>query len=80
MTHAQFSKAGMVSIIMERERILPEDLLYVGNELQEGNEKEITGLGIQTLQVRDIYECNVFLKLLRRLGQAGMSVKEMGEG
>lgn len=80
VTHAQFSKAGMVSIIMERERILPEDLLYVGNELQEGNEKEITGLGIQTLQVRDIYECNVFLKLLRRLGQAGMSVKEMGEG
>lgn len=42
-----------------------EDVIYVGNETEKGAEANIRELGVRTLQVDHIYECNALLKKLR---------------
>lgn len=62
--HAIYSKATALKMILEKKNILSTDVLFVGNELLQGSEIEIAKMDITTLQVNDVYECNVFLKTM----------------
>lgn len=57
-----YHKAVMLEKIMEMYHLKKEEVIYIGNELDTGNDEEIASMGISVLPVRDIYECNVFLK------------------
>lgn len=59
-----FDKKKMLQMIMERHGLKVEDVIFVGNETEEGAEANIKETGVRTLQVDDVYECNVLLKTL----------------
>lgn len=69
ITQTDFSKAKMVEMILEREKIDAERVLFVGNEVYQGNEMGIAEKGVSVLQVNDVYECNVFLNILGYVGK-----------
>jgi len=60
--YADYTKAAMMGMIFERCGAMPDDAVFIGNELKCGSEKGIVKLGITTLQVNDVYECYVYLK------------------
>ncbi len=62
ITCRNFNKAVMVNQIIEKFKLCKDDALFVGNELKKRNEVEIIKIGIHTLQINDVYECNVFLR------------------
>ena len=57
----------MAVIIAEKENMSLADILFVGNEVHSGREAGMEESGIRALQVNDIYECNVFLKVLHKI-------------
>lgn len=59
-----FDKKIMLQMIMERHGLRIEDVIFVGNETEEGAEANIKEIGVRTLQVDDVYECNILLKTL----------------
>ncbi len=63
----EYNKAVMVDEIIHKYHLDRKKVLYIGNELSEGNDAEIRKLDICTLQVNDVYECNVFLKTLENV-------------
>ncbi len=67
ITDSNFSKAVMAVIIAEKENMSLADILFVGNEVHSGSEAGMEESGIRALQVNDIYECNVFLKVLHKI-------------
>ena len=57
-----FCKATSLKLIIQKEKINEKNIIYIGNELIEGNEACIRDMGVQTLQMNDVFETNVFLK------------------
>lgn len=64
ITKAGFSKAASLYHILEIDGIDTDNVLYLGNELDEGNEVCIRKAGIQTRQINDVFEMNLFLKTM----------------
>lgn len=62
----EYHKANIIQRLIDKMCIDRSELLFVGNELYQGSEINIRELGIHTLNVRDVYECNVFLKIWNR--------------
>ena len=59
-----FDKKIMLQKIMKRHELKIENVIFVGNETEDGAEANIKETGVRTLQVNDVYECNVLLKTL----------------
>lgn len=57
-----YSKKEMLNLIMKKHGLKNTDVLYIGNELDEGNEVCINDMDIKTLQVNDVFETFLFLK------------------
>ena len=62
-----YNKAAMINKIVKLMNWDRHDIVFVGNELNEGSEMEIKKTGIRTYNVRDVFECNVFLKIRNRI-------------
>lgn len=62
-----YSKKTMLKEIMRRKLLNPKEVVFVGNEITNGSEEGIRDLGVNVLQVDDIYECNILLKTLRKI-------------
>lgn len=63
MVH-DYDKKTMIQEIMKKHGLKVEDVIFVGNETEEGAEANIKETGVRTLQVDDVYECNVLLRTL----------------
>ena len=66
ITHKDYDKKTMLELIMKKEGLSAERMIFVGNETVEGAESTISELGVRTIQVDDVYECNVLLKTIRQ--------------
>lgn len=62
--HKDYNKKTMLREIMKKENLRAEEVVFVGNETREGAEENISDLGVRTIQVDDVYECNVLLRTL----------------
>ncbi len=62
-----FSKEASLNLILERDNIDRRKVLYIGNELNEGNEVCIRNTGVKALQVNDVFEMYIFLKTYNRI-------------
>ncbi len=60
--HKDYNKKTMLKIIMEKHDLKPSQVVFVGNETKKGAESHIQELGVHTVQVDDIFECNILLK------------------
>lgn len=65
VTVKEYDKKTMLREIMKKHGLEAEDVVYIGNETEEGAEANIRELGVKTLQVDDIYACNALLKKLK---------------
>ena len=70
VTYADYTKAAMLEQILIQGKLPYSDVLFVGNELEQGSEKEITAVGIKTLAVNDVFECNSFLRTKRMMEES----------
>ncbi len=61
-----YDKAVILKMIIEKETLDFNDIIYVGNEIYRGSEVCIADMGIATLNVDDVYECNCFLRIKER--------------
>lgn len=59
-----FDKKKMLQMIMDRQGLKVNDVIFVGNETEDGAEANIKETGVRTLQVDDVYECNVLLRTI----------------
>ena len=64
ITHKDYDKKTMIQEILKEQRLGIDDVIFVGNETIEGAEATIADLGIKTIQVDDVYECNMLLKTI----------------
>lgn len=64
ITHKDYDKKTMIQEILREQRLGISDVVFVGNETIEGAEATIADLGIKTIQVDDVYECNMLLKTI----------------
>lgn len=62
ITHVDYTKANLIKLILKRNHIPCDQALFVGNELKKGSEVEVNDIGIHTLSVDDVFECNTYLK------------------
>lgn len=62
--HCEYNKKTMLQEIIKKNNLSYEHVIFVGNEVIQGSEEQIRELGIRTIQVNDIFECNVLLKTL----------------
>ena len=62
-----YDKSVMLKIIIDKERLNFKDIIYVGNEIFKGSEVCIADMGIATLNVDDVYECNCFMKIREKV-------------
>lgn len=62
--HKDYDKKAMLREIMKKHNLGVDQVIYVGNETIEGAEANIAELGVRTIQVDDVYECNVLLRTL----------------
>ena len=60
----EYDKKTMLQEIMKKHGLQIEDVIFVGNETEEGTEANIKETGVRTLQVDDVYECNMLLRTL----------------
>ncbi len=58
-----FSKEKTFNLIIEKENLDRERILYLGNELTKGNDEAILRCRVQTVEVRDVFEAYLFLKI-----------------
>ena len=58
-----YNKAVILKMIIEQEKLDFSDIIYIGNEIYKGSEVCIADLGIATLNVNDVFECNSFLRI-----------------
>lgn len=63
--HREYNKKTMLQEIMKRHSLSAENVIFVGNETEDGAEANIREMGIKVIQVDDIYECNILLKTIR---------------
>lgn len=66
ITHKDYDKKTMLDLIIKKESLDVESTIFVGNETIDGAESTIAELGVRTIQVDDVYECNILLKTLRQ--------------
>lgn len=64
ITHRDYNKKTMLLEILKEHKLNKDDIVFVGNETIEGSEAAIADAGIKTIQVNDIYECNVLLNTI----------------
>ncbi|GFI42703.1 gluconeogenesis factor [Lachnospiraceae bacterium] len=64
--HKDYGKKTMLKEIMEKNGLDINHVIFVGNETIVGAEADIAELGVRTIQVDDVYECNILLKTLRQ--------------
>lgn len=57
-----YTKAEMVRVILEKLAVPLDDAVFIGNEILRGSEEDIPALGLCTLQIDDVFECNTYLK------------------
>lgn len=60
-----YDKKTMLQEIMKKHGLKKEQVIFIGNETEMGAEAAIKEAGVKTIQVDDVYECNIFLKTLR---------------
>jgi hydroxymethylpyrimidine pyrophosphatase-like HAD family hydrolase len=77
ITRVEYGKATMIPRIAVMLGLDLSDCVFVGNEIDSGSEEGISRLGIGTVNVRDVFECNVFLKSWR---MAHRTVEKADEG
>lgn len=61
-----FNKEATLRMILQRNGIEIKKVIYLGNELDDGNEVCIKNIGLRTLQMNDLYDTYVFLKTYQR--------------
>lgn len=66
ITVKDYNKKTMMKEILKENNLRTDNVIFVGNETIDGAESTIKDLGIRTLQVDDVYECNILLKTLKR--------------
>lgn len=66
ITHKDYDKKTMLKMIMDKHNLSIDEVVFVGNEIIEGAESTISELGVKTIQVDDVYECNILLKTLKQ--------------
>ena len=59
-----YDKKTMLLEILKKQELKTENVIFVGNETEEGAEANIKDAGVRTIQVDDVYECNVLLRTL----------------
>ena len=64
ITHKDYDKKTMLQEIMKNHHLIDSDIVFVGNEVEKGAEEAIRELGVKTIQVDDVYECNILLRTL----------------
>lgn len=64
ITHKSYDKKTMLREIMKKHGLSTEDVVFVGNETEHGSEANISELGVKTIQMDDVYECNVLLRTI----------------
>lgn len=62
ITKNGFNKAIMLELLIKQKELSMKDILYLGNELDSGNEVEIKSLDLKAIQINDVYEAYMFLK------------------
>lgn len=60
-----YDKKAMLQEIMKKHGLNAANVVFIGNETEEGAEANIKDIGVQTIQVDDVYECNVLLRTLK---------------
>ena len=61
-----YDKSVILKIIIEKEKLDAGDIIYIGNEVYKGSEVCIADMGITTLNVNDVFECNCYLRIKER--------------
>lgn len=64
ITCKDYDKKTMLQEILREQGLDKDDVIFVGNETIEGAEATIADLGIKTIQVDDVYECNMLLRTI----------------
>lgn len=59
-----YDKKTMLAEIMKAHNLKKEDVAFVGNEIVAGAEANIFEAGVKTIQVDDVFECNVLLRTI----------------
>ena len=62
--HRDYDKKTMLNEIIKMQNLSINKVIFVGNETVEGAEARICELGVKTIQVDDVYECNILLKTI----------------
>jgi hypothetical protein len=57
-----FEKDATLRIILDKMNKKPEDAIYLGNEIRDGNDRCVEKTGIKCINLKDVFETNVFLK------------------
>lgn len=65
ITHKDYNKKTMIVDIIKEQNLNYDGVVFVGNETIDGAEVGIADLGIRTIQVNDVYECNMLLRAIR---------------
>lgn len=64
--YRNYNKKTMLQKIMNKNNLSADQVIFVGNETEEGSESKIKELGVRTIQVNDVYECNILLRTLKQ--------------
>lgn len=59
-----YDKKTMLSEILKAHKLKKEEVAFVGNEIVAGAEANIFETGVKTIQVDDVFECNVLLRTI----------------
>lgn len=62
---SEYNKESALRLILNKMQLSSENVLYIGNELDVGNDKCVKNVNVKTLQVNDVFEMNMFLKTLK---------------
>ena len=61
-----YDKSVVMKMIIDRNKLDSEDIIYIGNEIFKGSEVCIADMGIETLNVNDVFECNCFMRIKKQ--------------
>ena len=57
-------KSKALRLLLAQQNLDFKDIIYLGNEIEYGNETCIKSLNVLSLQVNDVFEMNMLLKTL----------------
>ena len=58
-----FSKEKTFELIIKKENLDKDRIVYLGNELKKGNDEAILRTGVKTIETKDVFEAYMFLKI-----------------